>query len=281
MRDLRPYFLGSEGAYGDPTHWACEGNDCRADQLKVQPHPQVGIENVRTLTRTHDFLGIVPMDDAYRAVVFRPDDAPHVPSGACMVAFRGCKQWPPSLGELEMGMNMSLESTTSGDSLRNGPAAHAGIMSVYKQFEHDLVNELKNMECKTVVTTGHSMGGCLATVAAWHLKHDHDFDVLSNIPFQSPRCVNTALAQLMDSPQTGLASTRVSLGADMISHLLPRFMDYAHPGHEIHLNMDDRARGICDPEHEQSLGQCSSQYSSNLTELNLKDHFALKLEHFK
>jgi len=280
MRDLRPYFLGSVGAYGDPTHWACEGNDCRADQLKVQPHPQVGVENVRTLTKTHDFLGLIPMDDAYRAVVFRPDDDPHVPFEACMVAFRGCKQWPPSLGELETGMNMALESS-GVDSLGNGPAAHTGIMSVFKQFEHDLVDELKSMGCKKVVTTGHSMGGCLATVAAWHLKNDHHFDVLRNISFQSPRCVNTVLAQLMDAPQTGLPSTRVSLGADMVSHLLPRFMDYAHPGHEIHLNIDDRVGTICDAEIEQALGQCSSEYSNNLADLNLKDHFALKLEHFQ
>lgn len=278
MRDLRPYFLGaSVGAYGE-ADWACDTNTCRADQLKVQPHPQTGLENIRVLTKSHDVLGLFPVEDAYRAIVFRPDDAPHVPAGACMVAFRGCKKWPPNLAELETGANMSLEPLTS---VVDGPAVHSGIVSVYKQFEADLVNELTNMGCQTVVTTGHSMGGCLGTIAAWNLKHEHNFDVLHNVAFQPPRCVNTSFAQLMDSPHNGIPTTHVTVGRDPITHVLPRVMDYVHPGIEIHLDIDQRVQNICDPEYVQSLGQCASQFSNNLTEWNFGDHFALKLKHFQ
>ena len=50
---------------------------------------------------------------------------------------------------------------------------HNGFFNLYKEYEPDILAFLKSKKFKKIILTGHSLGGALATVAAYELSKIH------------------------------------------------------------------------------------------------------------
>ncbi|GMS94360.1 hypothetical protein PENTCL1PPCAC_16535, partial [Pristionchus entomophagus] len=116
--------------------------------------------------------------------------------------------------------------------------------------------------------TGHSLGGSLASLAAAHIAAHkiHPANKILLYTFGQPRTGDQRHADVHD----GLKKTfRVTHHRDLVPHVPPLIMEYAHHKYEV-FYPNDMAPGqtytVCS---EQEDTRCSDQY---LFETSLNDH---------
>lgn len=126
--------------------------------------------------------------------------------------------------------------------------SHEGFTEAYAAVQGEVIHVLESMlhsEKRTVMLTGHSLGGALATLCALdvRLSLGLDDDEILAISFGAPRCGNSEFQGVYDKlvPLTW----RVCLNRDLMTGL-PKF-GYVHLGRCVLLTTDGNI--YVDPSH--------------------------------
>jgi len=112
---------------------------------------------------------------------------------------------------------------------------HSGFMNHYKSLENSLIKNIvelnKDYPSASVIVTGHSLGGAIATLARLKLEIILPSDVnITLITFGSPKVGNAAFADCMNHLRS-LSYRFVRIG-DFVTNL-PPFPRFVHSGIEI------------------------------------------------
>lgn len=225
-RYLNPFFYISQATYNDDKssleNWTC-GQSC-------SQAPMIGpvsvIEKSTLLDKT-----------ALRAIVGKMNttDMVGVQPNACVVGFRGTDNGVHNINWLT-DVDIFLMRAHSDWGCTDSCKVHSGFAKSYLEMKSDILDALQSKECTHVYTTGHSLGGALATIAACDLNANDAYNLVQNITFEAPRAVNTAMAKYMDA---NIASTRVTNNKDPVPHLPPEKLGYRHSGNEVYYTVDD------------------------------------------
>lgn len=154
----------------------------------------------------------------------------HTRKRICLV-FRGTESLTDVIRDL-MICKVALDDTKS---------VHGGFLSVllrppYQEISDRFVATAKEHPGYQLYTTGHSLGGALATLAAYLFVHETCLErIIKVASFGSPRVGNRAWQQSFDEHRD-LVHMRVTNRHDMITTL--PYIGYYHTGHQIHLNED-------------------------------------------
>jgi predicted lipase len=148
------------------------------------------------------------------------------------------------------------------------PKVHQGFLTTYQDIQKPLLEflrsylkEQKTPDIRRLIFTGHSLGGCLATLAAMEVRSQME---LSSLDFQyqvqtfgAPRCGNHHWVQQVNR---NIGNIRRQVEKEDAIALIPgRSLGYAHVGKEWFWNGNTMQR--CDfQENEQcSLGSQSKK----------------------
>tara|TARA_R110002020_G_scaffold63206_1_gene168990 strand:- start:2382 stop:3056 length:675 start_codon:yes stop_codon:yes gene_type:complete len=107
----------------------------------------------------------------------------------------------------------------------NGGQTHAGFLAAYETIEMQLLDTLtsdNNLQGKALWITGHSMGGAIATIAAYRLGCS------LCVTFGSPRVGDRAWARAFNNKMVGKVF-RVVNSVDLVSRV-PSFLRFRHVG---------------------------------------------------
>jgi len=153
-----------------------------------------------------------------------------------MVVFRG------TLNPMELLTDIDFLQT-SYDMHPNAPesaAVHHGFLTAYKAIGSDLLSRLqalvKTYPNFSVVFTGHSLGGSLATLAALHAHAENVVapSKIELITYAGLRVGNAEFANFVST--LGLKSlTRITYNNDLAPRLPPQLLGYIHHRGEVYL----------------------------------------------
>lgn len=130
------------------------------------------------------------------------------------LVFRGTASW----NQLFVGFKFFRDDETAEVEM------HRGFLAVTREF---LSAEIGNLDRNVPITlTGHSMGGAVSILAGMFL-HRMGFKIKKIVTFGQPRVTNRKGAELF---RKILPITRVQHSTDIVPHLPPTFIGYAHLG---------------------------------------------------
>ncbi|KAF2653939.1 alpha/beta-hydrolase [Lophiostoma macrostomum CBS 122681] len=145
-----------------------------------------------------------------------------------VVAFRGSssvKNWFTNL-------DFKLTNTD----LCDGCTAHNGFWQSWVDSRDDILGAIKNYKTAypgyKLVSTGHSLGGAIATLSAAQLRHD-GYDV-ALYTFGAPRIAGTKLSSYITNQPGG--NYRVTHWNDPVPNLPPIAMGFVHVSPEYYIN---------------------------------------------
>jgi predicted lipase len=75
---------------------------------------------------------------------------------------------------------------------------HTGFLSQMMSLRSSINQTLANLDFNTLVLSGHSLGGALATIASMHYSTVYPDKKIKLIVFGSPRCGNKAFTDLVN-----------------------------------------------------------------------------------
>lgn len=196
-------------------------------------HSQFSLTRARDLARSaalayasvHDAAHIAVVDDPLvdtRVMVARFPDRVEI-------AFRGTRDL----------RNWLLDLNIYQRSLGQGVRVHAGFLRGVDGLLPGLIAQLlppgaNKADLPPLHFTGHSLGGALATLAAWALARE-GFPVASVYSFASPRVGNGAWRRAF-AEALGAVTFRVRCTGDLVP-LVPGVLDgYRHVGREVLLD---------------------------------------------
>lgn len=116
---------------------------------------------------------------------------------------------------------------------------HAGFFTVWMSLREKLLWELRERGVQPrdrslkLFVSGHSMGGAVASVAAWDLCV-LGFDVLGVLTFESPLIFNHEAALVYQS-LLGASTLRVTNQNDPVPHVPSHQHGYTHVGNELYM----------------------------------------------
>jgi triacylglycerol lipase len=142
----------------------------------------------------------------------------------------GLRQWKPltgfgyvatGVGPYEGDALIAIRGTapvqdwlTDGNMAMTGSTIHSGFLGTWNSFAHEIDAFFKGRKVNTIHCIGHSLGGALATIAAWH-------------------CVQRGYGQpelyTFGSPRVGLKSFATELTASVGAHRIHRVAHVADP----------------------------------------------------
>jgi hypothetical protein len=186
----------------------------------------------------------------------------------CYLAFKGTDNWkamflidPDFIQEpMEVSDNQPATICQSGNCL-----VHGGFYAAYFNLHADLTQAIEDLDCGSLLVTGHSMGAALGTVALPYLKASLDVDFYQ---FGSPRVGNDQFAREFDA-KFGKHSYRVTHAMDPVPHL--PILNYQHVSQEIFYK-GDLPDGYVECETNVEDIQCSAQFATWVTILHVDDH---------
>lgn len=113
---------------------------------------------------------------------------------------------------------------------------HAGFISQYKKARNllrvVLDKDIVEGKCNSIIVTGHSLGGALATICALDLQfNDHNDMEIECITFGSPRVGNRAFAHSYNLRVP--VTYRLVYGHDTVCKVPPKILGYEHVGTRI------------------------------------------------
>lgn len=128
-----------------------------------------------------------------------------------------------------------------------GGKVHSGFYRSYARLSTDLIKHIRALlndttyASSSIIVTGHSYGGALATFLALELKLDHS--IKNHIflrTFEAPRVGDADFADFFTkaffgSNEPPLSVLRVTNGNDPVVRLPPSFLHFLHYPHEIWL----------------------------------------------
>ena len=132
-------------------------------------------------------------------------------------------------------------------------------MEDYKIIE-EKINEaveklIKKHATASILTTGHSLGGALAEIAALRLKAK--FDKIARVHhFGGPRIGNAAMAQYIKTRVDSIF--RVVHNKDIVPHLPPESFEFHHSPFEVFWDEHFTKYQVCNDSGEDK--NCSNHY---------------------
>ena len=126
---------------------------------------------------------------------------------------------------------------------------------------------MKKYDESRVSVTGHSLGAAMSLIAATHLHQELGDKTMHRIVvFGLPRTGNPAFATWIDAT-FGDRFHWVVNGGDPVPHLVPRHLDYQHPGNQIWINPANSEHYKLYPGQENIHGMDSA-----ILDYNVLDH---------
>ncbi|NJN20493.1 MAG: lipase family protein [Leptolyngbya sp. RL_3_1] len=160
-----------------------------------------------------------PKTDTQAAILYEPD------LNQAILVFRG------SESKVDWFNNAQFRQKTYpyGDDSSTDVRFHRGFMAAYFAVRDRLQAVIRQYPTATLVVTGHSLGGALATIAALDLQYNitqHSKQPLSVYTFGAPRVGNAALVESFS--QRVPNSYRFVYGRDLVTHLPRVWQGYRH-----------------------------------------------------
>jgi len=207
--------------------WTCES--CNRSGLDVVPR------SVQVFSTKHSaFRGLTAKLPAADTAQARGD----VPSTECLVSFRG-STYAGSLHGNVAQLHTDLDVAQVEVPVEWGCRScyvHKGFLNAWQELEQEVLSALRGSGCEGsgLVLTGHSLGGALATLAAWPLSRLHGFHLSRIYTFESPRVGGTAFASAWnDAIAKEVPAFRVTHGGDPITRMPCFFGAFRHVLHEV------------------------------------------------
>jgi len=179
--------------------------------------------------------------------------------GTVVLAFRGTDFHDIRFRNLQDDLN--ADQTTVSDC--TGCAAHSGILASWRTLESNVVSQLaqhvQSSPSARLVICGHSLGGGLATLAAYYLVVWHGFNAanMDVFTYGAPRTLNNAFARHYLATKSW-PSWRMTHWLDPIPHLPFMQMGFHHVGTEIFQSGSCSTYWVGDGTGEDQ--QCSDQF---------------------
>lgn len=203
------------------SEWTCES--CTQSGLDVEPR------SVQVFSTKHA---------AFRGFTAKLPAAGGAPATECLVSFRGTTyagSLHGNVAQVQRDLDVALIEVPSEWGCR-GCYVHKGFLLAWEELEQEVLSALRSSGCEGsgLVLTGHSLGGALATLAAWPLTKLHSFDLSKIYTFESPRVGGTAFASAWDSAiAKEVPSFRVTHGGDPITRMPCVFGAFRHVMYEV------------------------------------------------
>lgn len=179
--------------------------------------------------------------------------------GLCVLAVRGTD--PRYLSNLFLDTTIKqkpLPDGWGGAHCQDGRClAHEGFISAAEKLLPPVESALRDFGCESVVVTGHSLGGAVATMMGFALSNRGKFRVEGSYSFEAPRFANRALAQAMDAGSYDVV--RVTKSGDPVPILPtvgPFLGQYQHTGREVFFDAGGAERRCDSAACETSPGTC-------------------------
>lgn len=156
-------------------------------------------------------LGPEKSKDPYMCGMFRDDDT-------LCIAFRGTMTASEKEADLEM----------TQVPFYGGMLVHRGFYRLYRKYRGLIVQTVLSRRWKSVIVTGHSLGGALATLLTVDLTDRLSVPArVVGVTFGSPRVGNEALAQrVSDKCELYRYANTVDIVASLPLPLMPNFEDH-------------------------------------------------------
>ena len=141
----------------------------------------------------------------------------------------------------------------------NDICVETGFYKVFEammpQVEKAVASAVTQYNIDTILFTGHSLGGAVATLTAFYMK-DRVSQNIELITFGSPRVGNAAFAADFAASNVGV-SYRITHAYDMVPHVPQMILHYNHISHEVWYNEENSAYRECDDMYEEDP-ECSN-----------------------
>ncbi|KDQ61506.1 hypothetical protein JAAARDRAFT_150249 [Jaapia argillacea MUCL 33604] len=160
-----------------------------------------------------------------------------------------------------------------------GAKVHDGFSNAWNAVASNVISivkgQLKSYPKYTIVTTGHSLGGALSSLAAVTLKANFPSTPIRMYTYGQPRTGNPIYASYVNS-QFGSSAYRVVHTYDGVPTMIPTSLGYHHHGVEYWQNPDPASPSTvkaCDPSGEDPT--CSDSIPSTGINLAHTSYFGI------
>jgi len=180
-----------------------------------------------------------------------------------VVSFRGTetlKNWIENLKIAKTDSEMSCPSCK----------VHSGFIDSWRPVQTRVLAEIQRLKAlypdAKLYTTGHSLGGALALIAAYVLQYDLGQNISGVFTFGAPRVGNLAFAQFYNNRSATHVTWRLTHHRDPVPHLPLQMMLFHHAATEVFYNEDSSVYRVCDGSGE------DPQCANSLFAFDVSDH---------
>ncbi|KAI9144830.1 Alpha/Beta hydrolase protein [Paraphysoderma sedebokerense] len=191
----------------------------------------------------------------------------HSESNTIVVAFRGTAnlqnwQYNAKISTVSYRPLYNNTAPQVSAAIPENAAIHRGFWQTFESMKDNLTTvvqtmwnraQVANTKPPSIATTGHSLGGALAGIAALHFQQNFNLqkDQIITYTLSQPRVGNAAFAQYYDSL---INTVRVTNGNDPIVHVPG--IGFEHFGTEIYVDFQNRM-WLCPGKDDE---RCSGQF---------------------
>lgn len=172
-------------------------------------------------------------------------------TGEFVIIFPGSASWRDWLTNLKFAKTK----------WRDGVKVHEGFLEAFRSVAGEILTRVSGAQ--SVIITGHSLGGALATLCA-DAAADMGVDVDAVYTFGSPRVGNGEFARQYNEELADV-TFRIVNARDPVSHAPPFFMAYQHVDTLAYLHKDGSLR-LDQPlrAHAAEIAQSAEAFAENL-----------------
>lgn len=221
----------------------CAISYCPPPEIAAWDCKQCGLSQVDGFEWTHTFRNVATDLDGYAGVNRGTKEITFVFQGTDITSIQNI---------LEDLVGVPVPLVVSNLDAEVVKLVHPGFQTSYLSLQSqvqaawdELSKDPEFLDYKVLVT-GHSLGGSIATLAAWDLSFQMPAERLHLYTFGAPRVATSGFAQALDERITN--SYRFVNNADAIPHACPTLLDYIHHGQQIWDKRDGTPLRFCTAE---------------------------------